>query len=313
MELNLALIICTRNRIQMLNSLLSSVQSSEVKPDSIIIVSSGDDVSRIIEFHRKSLKIVHHHTDKIGQSNQKIIAIQMLEPTIDWVFFLDDDLELKPETLSNAFKRIKLIQNENVNGIGTNLIDKTLSFRYSRRSKFRSKKQIGKIKPSGRALKYAFDEITYTEWLNGASIWRKDCLSKYTLPILNSTYAAYEDVIFSSSIARASKLIYDPSIVLLEQIPHSRVNLSFQQFKYVSLWTGYLVCSRLEMKLMNYKFLTLARWLFFIFSIRIQNIYQFFEIIRGLKFLFKILVLPRNKDESKIVLIALLKNESESI
>jgi glycosyltransferase involved in cell wall biosynthesis len=138
MELNLALIICTRNRPEMLNNLLNSIQVSEMKPDSIIIVSSGVDISEIIETHRKSLKISHHHTHRIGQSNQKMIAIQMLNPTIDWVFFLDDDLELIPSTLTRALQRIELIQQENVSGIGTNLIHKSQNFQHSKLRKFQS-------------------------------------------------------------------------------------------------------------------------------------------------------------------------------
>ena len=174
MNLNLALIICTRNRPQMLNVLLNSIELSETKPNSVIVVSSGDDVSKIIKAHQNSLQLLHHHTSKIGQSNQKLIAIQMLNPQTKWVFFLDDDLQLMPSTLTNAYLRIKLVQNENVNGIGTRLINKSLDLRKLQRERSRLEKQIGKIRPSGRVTKYAFDVITTTEWLNGASIWRKD-------------------------------------------------------------------------------------------------------------------------------------------
>jgi glycosyltransferase involved in cell wall biosynthesis len=313
MELDLALIICTRNRPQMLNILLGSIHSSETKPNSIIVVSSGDDISELIEVHRKSLQILHHHTNKIGQSNQKILAIQMLEPQTKWVFFLDDDLELMPSTLSNACKRIKLVQNENINGIGTRLINKTLNFQDLQQGRSYLWKQIGKIKPSGRATKYAFDSVAYTEWLNGVSIWRKDCLNNYMLPILDSTYAAYEDVIFSSRVARTSKLIYDPLITLNEQIPHSQVILGFRQFKYITLWTGYLVCSRLDTKIINYKLLTMARLCFFLFSMRSKGGLRLSKIALCLKFVFKILILPRNKARSKIILITLLKNESSSL
>ena len=313
MELNLALIICTRNRPEMLNNLLNSIQVSELKPDSIIIVSSGVDISEIVETHRKSLKILHHHTHRIGQSNQKMIAIQMLNPTIDWVFFLDDDLELIPSTLTRALQRIELIRQENVSGIGTNLTHKSQNFQHSKQRKFQSQTRIGRIKPSGRALKYAFSEFTYTEWLNGASIWRKDCLNQYMLPVLDSKYAAYEDVIFSSNVARTSKLIYDPSIILLEQLPHSRVTINFKQLKYITIWTGYLVCSRPNMRIYSYKMLTVARFIFFIFPLRRKYKFNLSKMILCLRFLLNILRLPRDKVKSKILLIAMLNSESENI
>jgi hypothetical protein len=297
----------------MLNNLLNSVQLSVVKPSYIIIVSSGDDITKIIEIHEKNLEIVHHHTNKIGQSNQKVIAISMLKPVTKWVFLLDDDLELLPNTLGNAFRRIKLIQSENTNGIGTNIMDKTINFQNLKPGIFQSKRKIGKISPSGRALKYAFKDITYTEWLNGASIWRADCLNQYMLPVLDSTYAAYEDVIFSSNIALTSKLVYDPSIILYEQTPHSRVTLNFKQFKYITLWTGYLVCSRLDTSIINFKMLTLTRMFFFLFSKRrIKNI-EFSNILYFSKFVFGVLNLPNDKVKSRILLVAFLKNESTYI
>jgi glycosyltransferase involved in cell wall biosynthesis len=313
MDLNLALIICTRNRPQMLNVLLNSIQLSETKPNSVIVVSSGDDISKIIEAHRNSLQLLHHHTSKIGQSNQKLIAIEMLVPQTKWVFFLDDDLELSPSTLTNACLRIKQVQNENINGIGTRLINKSLNLQKLQREKSRLGKKIGKIQPSGRVTKYAFDVITTTEWLNGASIWRKDCLNHYTLPVLDSIYAAYEDVIFSSSVARTSKLVYDPLIALNEQIPHSQVVLSFTQFKYITLWTGYLVCSRLDTKVISFKLLTLGRLFFFLLSKRGRGGLKLSKVIRCLEFVSRILMLSGNKLKSKIILVELLNHENAKL
>lgn len=310
MKINLALIICTRNRPQTLNILLDSVKYSETKPDSVIVVSSGEDISEVIGVHGKDLQILHHHTNKVGQSNQKVIAIQMLKPETNWVFFMDDDLELMSSTLSNVYKRIELIQNQNVNGIGAHLIEKFSNFQDVQHEKSPSKRITGRIKPSGRASKYAFDKLTYTGWLNGASIWRTNCLNQYSLPILNSTYAAYEDVIFSSAVARTSNLLYDPAIILREQVPHSRVTLSFKQFKYITLWTGYLVCSRLDTKILNYKMLTVLRWLIFLSRTRIKKRFKLIDIFLSLQFVVKILRLPKSKPKSKILLIALLNDES---
>ncbi len=307
---SLAIIICTRNRPEMLENLLKSILESFVKPDQIILVSSGTDVKSVVFNYTPSLNIKHLHTEKIGQSNQKVIGISSLDLEIDWVFFLDDDLELMPTTLTNAFLRIQRVQNDNVNGIGTRLIGKSPKFQGVQIKQQNSRYQIGKIKPSGRASKYAFDSTTFTEWLNGVSIWRKNSLDQYTLPILNSKYAAYEDVIFSSNVSKNSQLIYDPEIKVLEQLSHTNIKLSFSQFKYISLWTGYLVCSRPDTKIVRYKCLTMFRAVKFLLTGGFLQIVRTRKFIAFLKFFSQIISLPMNKSKSKGIIVGLLEFES---
>jgi glycosyltransferase involved in cell wall biosynthesis len=310
MNLNLSLSICTRNRPQMLNVLLNSIGLSQTKPNSVIVVSSGDDISEVVEAHRNSFQLLHHHTSKVGQSNQKIIAIQMLPPQTEWVFFLDDDLELLPTTLNYVFLRIGQVQNGNVSGIGTRLINKSSNLQESQPRQSNSRRQIGKIKPSGRASKYAFNSITSTEWLNGASIWRKDSLYQYTLPILNSKYAAYEDVIFSSNVSKNSQLIYDPEIKVLEQLSHANIKLNLSQFKYISLWTGFLVCSRPDTRIDSYKCLTIFRAFKFLLTGGFLQIVRTRKIMAFLKFSSQMISLPTNKSKSKEIIVGLLELES---
>ena len=294
----------------MLNVLLNSIELSDTKPNSVIVVSSGDDISEVIEAHRISFQLLHHHTSKVGQSNQKIIAIQMLPPQTEWVFFLDDDLELMPTTLNYVLLRIGQVQNGNVSGIGTRLIDKSSNLQESQPRHSSSRHQIGKIKPSGRVSKYAFNSITPTEWLNGASIWRKDSLDQYTLPVLNSKYAAYEDVIFSSNVSKKSQLIYDPEIEVLEQVSHANIKLNLSQFKYISLWTGFLVCSRPDTRIDSYKCLTIFRAFKFLLTGGFLQIVRTRKIIAFLKFSSQMIFLPMNKSKSKEIIIGLLKLES---
>jgi glycosyltransferase involved in cell wall biosynthesis len=306
----LSLIICTRNRVDLLTNLLSSIVNSQSQPHEIVIVSSGESIYELVNKYSSLLKIKHLHTEMIGQSNQKTLAFKLLDDDSNWVFFLDDDLELMPTTLTNAFLRIGQVQNENVNGIGARLIDKSSNLQELQVRESNPKRQIGKIKPSGRASKYAFNSITSTEWLNGASIWRKDSLDQYTLPILNSKYAAYEDVIFSSNVSKNSQLIYDPEIKLLEQLSHANIKLNLSQFKYVSLWTGFLVCSRPDTKIVSYKCLTMFRAVKFLFTGGFLQIVRTRKSILFLKFISQIISLPMNKSKSKGIILGLLEFES---
>ena len=306
----LSLIICTRNRVDLLKNLLTSILDSQSQPHEVVIVSSGESIYELVNQYSGFLRLKHLHTEMIGQSNQKKLAFNLLDDDSNWVFFLDDDLELIPTTLTNVFLRIEQVQNENVYGIGARLIDKSSKFQELQARESNSRRQIGKIKPSGRASKYAFNSIASTEWLNGASIWRKDCLDQYTLPILNSKYAAYEDVIFSSNVSKYSQLIYDPEIKVLEQLSHANVKLNLSQFKYISLWTGFLVCSRPDTRIDSYKCLTIFRAVKFLLTGGFLQIVRTRKVIAFLKFSSQMISLPMNKSKSKEIIVGLLKLES---
>jgi glycosyltransferase involved in cell wall biosynthesis len=308
----LAIVICTRNRGSYLDQTLLSISKSASVPSLICVVSSGENVAQVVNRYAHLLNINHLHTEYSGQSLQKILAIKSLNKNIDWVFFLDDDLTLMRDTLDQVEKRILNQQHTNVYGIGCRLIPKEGNLR---KIEFRignwvSLKKFGTIRKSGRAIKYMNDELSYPQWLNGASIWRIECLAEYKLPVIDSKYAAYEDVIFSSKIAQISKLVYDPEIKVVEQISHANINLSFLQFKYISLWTGYLVCSRPDTKIAGYKCLTIFRAVKFLLTGGFLKIVQERKFIDFLKFIKQMISLPMNKPKSKGIIIGLLEIES---
>jgi glycosyltransferase involved in cell wall biosynthesis len=83
----LGITICTRNRPQYLENLLQSISQSKTKPGQIVLVSSGEEIEKIVSLYSEFLNIKHIHTEKIGQSNQKVIGISSIDPDIDWVFF----------------------------------------------------------------------------------------------------------------------------------------------------------------------------------------------------------------------------------
>jgi GT2 family glycosyltransferase len=275
-------------------------------------VSSGEPIFELINEYSNALIIKHLHTALVGQSNQKNLAFGLLDKDTSWVFFLDDDLEVMPNTFKNVIRRINLIQNENINGIGTHIISKASNFQLSQKIRFQSSRPLGIIKASGRASKYAFEKIAYTEWLNGTSIWRKECLDQYMLPVLNSKYAAYEDVIFSTNVSKKSNLVYDPEIKVLEQQSHSNRKFSLSQFKYICLWTGYLVCSHRNTNILSYKLLTVSRMLKFLAFGGILVIIKPRNLKIFLKFSGRIIFLPLDKSKTKKIIVYLLELESNS-
>lgn len=313
MDTKLAIIICTRNRPVLLNKLFQSISNSNLKPNQIVVVSSGQLITDIISVYSKYLQIKHVHTNKIGQSNQKVIGITLLEIDIDWVFFLDDDLLLFPETITNILKRIDKIENHYIGGIGTRLIPNSNSSdnRDSLKKKL-YRRNKGTLRKSGLAIEYQSDFLSKTEWLNGASIWRKETLNKYQLPILNSKYAAYEDVIFSTEVNKSYELIYDPQIRIQEQVSHNETNLNISAFVYVNLWTGYLVCVNAKTKILNYKFLSTFRLIRYL-SRLVQTKKITFEVAsKAIRIVTSISRLPKDKAASKQIILGMIDEENNS-
>ena len=307
----LSIIICTRNRPTLLCKLLLSIEESFLKPREIIIVSSGEVISQTVEQHSYSLVIKHFHTELVGQSNQKKLAIQFLDPECEWVFFLDDDLLLMPNTINLALEKINQINLKNVAGIGTQIIPLDKALTPNKRNKRNiSKKKLGKILKSGRALPYQGPIETNTEWLNGASIWKREVLQKYQLPLLDSRYAAYEDVIFSSEVSKSYKLIYDPQIKIREQISHNKLQPNLSAFKYINLWTGYFVCIDSRTKLSSFKILTILRLLKFSSQKLNVSHAQLNDLSKALKLTYLLISLPKDKVKSKEIILNLIRKES---
>lgn len=306
----LGIVICTRNRPQYLENLLHSISQSKTKPLQIVLVSSGEDVEKIVSLYSELLNIKHIHTEKIGQSNQKVIAISSIDTDIDWVFFLDDDLLLLPDTVDHVLKKISQINGGSIVGIGTQImpLDTSLIPNKSDKTKI-SRKKLGKILRSGRALSYQGQIETSTEWLNGASIWKREVLQKYRLPVLDSKYAAYEDVIFSAEVNKSYELTYDPQIKISEQVSHNKLQPNLSAFKYINLWTGYFVCTDSRTKLSSFKLLTIVRLLkFSTQKLNIRQV-QLNDLPEALKLTYLLIALPKDKVKSREIILNLIRRE----
>ena len=310
-DCKLGIVICTRNRPDYLGNLLESISKSILKPPQIVLVSSGMNIENILDRYNVVLNLKHIHTEKIGQSNQKVIGISSLHTDIEWVFFLDDDLLLLPDTIDRALEKIRQINNRNVAGIGTQIIPLHKPTTINKKgSTIKTNGKLGKILKSGRALSYQSQIETNTDWLNGASIWKRGVLQKYNLPILDSKYAAYEDVIFSTEVSKSYELIYDPQIKIREQISHKELQPNLSAFKYINLWTGYFVCTNSRTKLSSFKLLTVLRLLKF--STQKLNVKQaqLNDLTEALKFTYLLIALPKDKVKSREIILNLIKRET---
>jgi hypothetical protein len=236
--MRLAVLIATKNRPVQLNTLLCSLQQSKNRINQVIIVSSGSEVSEIIESYRYSLNIIHSHSKVSGQIYQKIEGLKLLDKHIDWVLFLDDDLTISKVAIDDLIDGyLHNPKYKDVGGFGLNLSNIELrSHSYFsnyvlKLIGFKSQKP-GTILKSGHAQKYLDSKNDiYTQWLNGLSVWRSELLHHYKYNFSRVDYAAYEDVIFSYRASREMRLMFASRIYAENQGLEKFKPLITSQFK----------------------------------------------------------------------------------
>jgi hypothetical protein len=247
-----------------MEKLLDSISNSKLLPDEIVIVSSGQNIEKVIKNVR--IEVNYIHVDTSGQSFQKKMGISSFSKGIDWIFMLDDDLLLRRETLTNLKESIINEVPKKTVGIGSRIIYQNETKKRLGNVLIQRLNKPGKVNKSGRVSPYDVSRKITTEWLNGASAWKREMLDHYDLPYLTSKYAAYEDVIFSSRVATNNRIIYDPKVELISQDRiKTAKSLNLDQLRMIVLWNAYLVTQIDKCKILNYKILSIMRILRFVF------------------------------------------------
>lgn len=103
-------LIPTLGREKYLKDVLIDLAEQTLLPKKVIIVEQNPNINKRSELHFLSdewpFKINHIFIHQLGACNARNIALQKV--TSDWVFFADDDIKFKNNTLENAFKYISL-------------------------------------------------------------------------------------------------------------------------------------------------------------------------------------------------------------
>jgi GT2 family glycosyltransferase len=287
MNRNFAVLIPTRNRPEKVSRLLSSIASSNRKPDQVIIVASGVDIWPTISTFKDSLPITYTHTTSRGQIAQKKIGISMMIPTTEWCLFLDDDLLLAPNAIDNAFDAISSNTSSEVIGVGLSLPPTTraseVNWIFRRTSNFFGIRTNppGRVFKNGHASSYLqANEVIETQWLNGASLWKSECLHTYGKGFPSTNYAACEDLIFSYPLSKLGKLIYAPSAKLQFQENELSNFDSFSVMEAAAFWRFYFVSTNKELSKWSFAFSQIGRALFAFIRTKEQRFRFILEMIR---------------------------------
>lgn len=252
------ILIATKDRPDSLRKLLRSVAQSTIKPKSLIVISSGRPINEVIAEFKEALDIDYFHSEVTGQVNQKKIGITRVRKEIPWVLFLDDDLFLAPNAVEKAFETLAKYHNldDSIVGIGLGL---TPTGRIRKSSQIQnlmgralrlSSGNPGSVIRSGQGVSYLESPYPiYTQWLNGASIWRTKCVLDYIKMVPSSSYAACEDLVFSYQQSKKGKLIFAPDAKVFFQETESNDYNRSQSIISSAAWRYFFVKSNPELSM----------------------------------------------------------------
>ena len=244
----LSIVIPTRNRPYHLQTLLGSIVPCNTSELEIIVISSGIDISDVISNFEKNMKIKHIHTEIPGQINQKLLGVNYITESSDWVMFCDDDLIFQKDFFQNLKNCLDV--SSNTIGIGVSLpsTEKDLKNNILKNLFasvfFLRNVSHGAILKNGHVCSYMKSTSRIrTEWLSGASIWRSEIAKKYSSIYPHTKYAAYEDVIFSFSVSKFGLMFYCPSLKMdFQDVPTNDV-APISAFISAMCWRNYLINS----------------------------------------------------------------------
>lgn len=228
-----AVIIASRNRSLLLQSVLSGIAQNTILPTLVVVVDSSDTFSKL----DKSLpfNLVHLYTDVKSAAIQRNIAFQKIIATkinINFVSILDDDIEID----SDYFEKIIKTFSDYPAAIGVSGITNDPS---SNRRTF-SLENFAKIvfKP-GKLTRSAINlspkgiySCTSVDWLIGCSTWRRELLTLLRFESDFQGQSIFEDVIFSARAKKYGLLIVNPNIKIGHKI--SEIGRPNIQQKYSS-------------------------------------------------------------------------------
>lgn len=247
----IGILIPTRNRPDKVNKLLESLLQSSKKPAQVVVISSGSEISNIIDEFTKILPIKYLHSDVAGQVNQKKIGCKLIDDDIEWVIFLDDDLLIDSLCIETAIEAADSFERDlgvKVLGIGLALPATTRTTSGNTFTKLLGKifgisnSNPGAVHKNGHAASYLHcNRVTTTQWLNGASMWKRELLQNYGLNLISTGYAACEDLLFSYPISHKGKLIFVPDAKVQFQDTELTNFEKFSIFESVALWRLFFV------------------------------------------------------------------------
>lgn len=206
----LALIIPTRNRMELLIKLLQSIQNQNIRPAQIIIVDGSDHpIQDKIEGYLSSSDTYIHVTPP-SLTRQRNAGVRQIRPDITIAGFLDDDIEFETGSIEAMLDFWKATD-EKTGGAEFNIINIPLKkpwIEAIRRFFYITGPVPGKVLGSGFCTSaFPADRDHPCEWLcGGATVWKREILVECSFDEWYSGWAYHEDAEFSYRVVKKFNL-----------------------------------------------------------------------------------------------------------
>jgi GT2 family glycosyltransferase len=205
----LGFIIPTKDRPSQLNRLLASIYEQSHLPACIIIVDGSLEPieNKIMRSDLVPIIYVRHFPPSL--TAQRNSGIRATPNTLKWVGFLDDDLQLLPNSLATIAKYLAK-DHENIGGLSFNIVNEPgYKGGLLRRLFFTNGTGPGKLSKAGTVgINCNVQTDVYADWLcGGATVWRRDVFKSLSFDEWFKGYALFEDVDFSYRVGRHWKLL----------------------------------------------------------------------------------------------------------
>lgn len=211
-----AIIICTLNRPRELQACLKSVEKQELLPACVIVVDASDP--EVFDANDNAMHSlvqqagigVRHLRAKRGLASQRNVGIEAIRADgVDWIQFLDDDVELLPDYLALLNERFRDPQIVGVEGVDRN---QAAAPRGIFRLLYPRLRRGSCLSKTGHNWFPQTTAACSVDWLSGcAPAYRRSVLDGFAFDERRTGVGHGEDVDFSFRIGRQGRLVVDPA------------------------------------------------------------------------------------------------------
>jgi GT2 family glycosyltransferase len=261
-ELNYSIIIPTRNRHELLQNLIQSINLLDENLIKIIIVDSSDDENKSLFL--KNSKISYIYTNIRSASIQRNIGIKSLPLESKLTFFLDDDVKIEKNYFDEL---IKTLLGKNAIGVSGLAINTKNEF-----TREIPHGVIGNIKKiflldsvhDGKLLKSAINipcrqnskgktNVVEVEWLIGCALWKNEIFKYLNFENSFIGQSLGEDLLFSNLATRYGKIAVNKAIKMDH---HESMIGRPDEYEFYKMWVRnrYLISKKLKLSPLNIAF-----------------------------------------------------------
>ena len=209
----LAFIVATKDRPDEIRTLMKSLVSQSRRPDELIIADGSDVPLDEASLRTDSFPVKYLRLRPPSASRQRNAGLDSVNPGINLIGFLDDDVVLEPDAVENMMEFWRKCP-EDVGGVSFNLLNHPPLYAADLKSLPLAERlglysrERGRVLPSGfQTMIGHVDETVFVRWLpTTASIWRKDVFSTFSFDGWYQGYSYLEDLDFSYRVGKSYRM-----------------------------------------------------------------------------------------------------------